>query len=82
MPMMPKFDRSRLKPTGDILIDMIQAQEIKLMRARRDDRWDSHWRRMGSRMKHLETELLEYADREKLKLYYIHLTKKELEKME
>lgn len=77
MAKMPLFNI--LRPQGDLLLDMIQAQELKLSRVRRDDHWDVFYRRMGSRRRHLLTEDLESADREKLKLYFIHLIEKEME---
>ena len=64
---------------SDILLDMIQAQEQKLSRVRRDDHWDVWQRKMGSRRKHLGTSDLPSASREKLKVYFIHLVEKEME---
>ena len=74
---MPVF-RS-VQPESDTLIDMIQAQEIKLMSVRRDDKWDNYYRRMGSRTKYAGNSDLVLADREKLKVYFIHLIQKEME---
>ena len=76
---MPLFSGYRIRSESDLLVDMIQKQEMKLARVRRDDHWDVTVRRMGSRRKYLGTWDLIQADKEKLKVYFLHLIEKEME---
>ena len=79
MAMMPDFGHTRLVAESELLVDMIQSQEIRLMVVRSDDHWDVEQRRFGPRRKYLGTCDLVQATKTNLKIYYLHLIDKELE---
>lgn len=79
MPKIPDLRHIRLTPVSDRLVDMVQAQEIRLMVVRVDDHWDVERRRLCSRRRYLGSTDLVQASKHDLKVYYLHLISKELE---
>jgi hypothetical protein len=79
MARIPDLRAIRLTPASDRLVDLVQAQEIRLMSVRLDDHWNVERRRFGSRRKYLGTSDLVQASKHDLKVYYLHLISKELE---